>query len=58
MTQEELEKKQSECAYLACEIARLRKIINIKQSAFNKVDKELYEHYQKEKQNESQLSTN
>lgn len=42
MTQEELEKKQSDLAMLAVEISRLRKLIGLKQSAFNKLDKELY----------------
>ena len=43
MTKEELQNKQQEALNLSMEIARLRKILGIKQSAFNKVDKEIYE---------------
>lgn len=45
MTQEEIEKKQSDLAYLAVEISRLRKLIGLKQTQFNKIDKELYLHF-------------
>lgn len=43
MSQEELEKKQQEAMTIAFDIARLTKILGIKQSAFNKLDKEIYE---------------
>lgn len=52
-----IEEKMMKAGQLSLDIARLRKIINLKQREFNKLDTEIY-NAQKSKENESIVSTN
>ena len=51
-----LEEKQQRCVELSVEIARLRKILGIRQNEFNKLDTEIY-HLLKDQENVSQPTT-
>lgn len=52
-----IEEKMMKAGQLSLDIARLRKIINLKQREFNKLDTEIY-NAQKSKEHESVVSTN
>lgn len=45
--EQEMKEQMGKAVQLAVDIARLRKILSIKQNTFNKLDQELYEYFEK-----------